>query len=229
MGVFIDPNNRASIAAKLRCQLELSVFGNCLLSLAMALCLSTSALAHDINTTTLLIRPSSAGWVLDMRFPADAANLALRDGEQSRPWSTVEKEGLVDHIKETVHFSANGAAVSLGKGGIRLGGHESVLTFELVGMPAVVDGLHAEATVFSTNAHHHNIVRFTDGQESAYVVLKEANGFSGWVVGPPPAFGLTTDLRFLGVAIGLVCLGLAGGGALFWTRRRSGQSKLIAD
>ena len=177
------------------------------------------ASAHDANLTTFHVRQEPPVWWLEVMFPAVSSEMELQRQEPGRDLATVSddayKRRVIAHVKDTVHLSANGRPLTLGSGGIKLGGHQSTIKLMLEGMPADLTRLEAEVSTFSGNTGQHNLVRLIRGERRDRVILNHRNGFSGvvWQDRPPtrgPRAWVAASL------LGPFFLGMS---ALAWSRR----------
>lgn len=128
------------------------------------LALVQSGFSHDPNLATFTISQKKGVWVLEMSCAQEGLDRAIRKyGPEVAERGFADKaykEAVVEYLKSTILIQADDfAEVTLGKGGIKLGSHQSNVKFELVGMPEHPKRLKISIVSMSENPDHLSIVK----------------------------------------------------------------------
>lgn len=157
---------------------------NKLLSFLCLLGTFFSAGAHSLETTAIDLYQVEGLWVLQYTISQEGANIALqRAWEEGYSNMTAEefKEAYVAYVKSRTALEVDGVSIALDMGGIKLGNHESRMTFLLENFPATFQTITARIHVFGELDDQHNIFRLTQNDRTTKAILKRSNNFQASV------------------------------------------------
>lgn len=133
------------------------------------ICTSLTAFAHQPSiSSTILAEQEEGKWVLQIRAALTAFEYEVEARYGENAFATPEefRELVVEHLQKEILLRLNdGTVVPLEDGKVSLG-HETTVTFQLVGTPKEVTSLMVRNAAFSNISHN----------QSALYVVKE--GFS---------------------------------------------------
>ncbi len=151
------------------------------LLIGLALLWAPPAAAHDVDVATFALRPAAAekgarGWVLDIHAPRAALQRALDRSKGAHPVDPVAwREAAVAYLRAHVRITSDGAPVTFGGGGIKVGGHQTDARF----LYAIADGAPLSITIdaFAEDDHQSNVLKLR-GATPRTVVLTLDNHFT---------------------------------------------------
>jgi len=164
-------------------------------TLFLGLILCVNGQAHSLSTTAIDLYKVNGLWVAQFTISQEGANIALEEtwGQSLQSFDAQEfKEKYVAYIKERVHLSSNDQTIHLGEGGIKLGAHETKMTFMLPDLAPDFDQLNMYIPLFETLEGQHTIVRIDKAGMKSKAILKASNSFTtsyehGEITYPIPA------------------------------------------
>ena len=130
--------------------------------------LAFQAAAHNAKISTLTLRDTGSGWIIEMAFAQ-----ATIDAEMLRSHSKEELEEMprslyqdkvVEYVKDHFNLVVDGGSIILQEGGIMLGSHQTNLKFVLPGIPDQPTNVEAFLPMFSNSYNHTNIFRIYRGE-----------------------------------------------------------------
>lgn len=89
------------------------------------------------------------------------------------------KQALIAHIKNNTWLSMNGQELSLGRGAIKLGSHESKVMLKIENLPKNPTSLNVKVACFNENERQINIFKVDYGNVSARKQLDKSNEYEG--------------------------------------------------
>lgn len=166
--------------SRLAASLVAAVWGLCMLAGA--------GLAHDRNITTFVLQPVAAkadgvdarGWVLEVHVARAALDAALADGPAEAADPKGWRTRAVAYVKQHVRLVRDEKPLTLGAGGIRVGGHQTDLRFLVPALPAKGARLKVRIDAFAEDGHQNNVLKLR-GATPRTVVLTAEDDFSAEV------------------------------------------------
>ena len=137
--------------------------------------------AHSLSTTAVDLYETGGLWVVQFTISQEGANIALEEtwGQSLQSFEAVEfKEKYIAYVKEHVHLSSNGRSIALGEGGIKLGAHETKMTFMLPDLASDFDQLNMHIPLFESLEGQHTIMRIDKAGMKSKAILKASNSFT---------------------------------------------------
>jgi LPXTG-motif cell wall-anchored protein len=142
---------------------------NIILIILSVLCISWGVKAHQPDlSSTILVEQADDKWVLQVRAALTAFEYEIEEHFGVSSYTSPEEfnELVIAHVQENLSILINNAgSIKFQNGMVKLG-HETSVTFEVLGIPETIESLNIRNESFS------NIPR----NQSALIVLKE--GFS---------------------------------------------------
>ena len=149
----------------------------------MGLILCVNGQAHSLSTTAIDLYKVNGLWVAQFTISQEGANIALEEtwGQSLQSFEVQEfKEKYIAYIKERVHLSSNDQTIYLGEGGIKLGAHETKITFMLPDLAPDFDQLNMHIPLFESLEGQHTIVRIDTEEGQVKAILKSSNSFKAY-------------------------------------------------
>lgn len=154
-----------------------------LLALASLLVASGPASAHDRDIATFVLTPVAAradgvkarGWTLDVHVARHALDDVLADGPPEAADPAGWRARAVAYLKAHVRLTHAGAPLTLGAGGIRVGGHQTDLRFMVEGLPPAGGEVALRIDAFAEDGHQSNVVKLRHKTPSTVVLGPEAD------------------------------------------------------
>lgn len=146
-----------------------------------------TAPAHMSNPNLAIfeVKAHDGAWWMSARFSKQEATTAmLQEAPDAALSDLALKQWIVDHIRETTRFTADGEPVAIGAGRIRLGHHAQV-SLQLTGMPDVPDTFTASVAAFCSNPSQQNLVLLVQEDQQDRAMLGHDNRFTATVLGEP--------------------------------------------
>ncbi|MEP5614086.1 MAG: hypothetical protein ABJP45_17675 [Cyclobacteriaceae bacterium] len=142
---------------------------NKIISNAIFLCvLAFQANAHNAKISTLTLRDTGAGWIIEMAFAQatiDAEMLRFHTKEELEEFPRKEyQDKVVEYVRDHFSLIVDGRNVALQDGGIMLGSHQTNLKFVLPEIPDQPRHMEAFLPMFGTSYNHTNIFRIYRGE-----------------------------------------------------------------
>lgn len=158
------------------------------LALGLALLWAPPAHAHDRDIATFVLAPVAArgdgvkarGWTLEVHVARHALDAALADGPSAAADPKGWRERAVAYVKAHVRLSHGDEPLTLGAGGIRVGGHQTDLRFLIDGLPAAGGALQITIDAFAEDGQQSNVLKLRSSHPHT-VVLNADEGFSARV------------------------------------------------
>lgn len=110
----------------------------------------------------------------------EGANIALEEtwGQSLQSFDPQEFKGkYVAYVKEHVHLTSKDRTIALGEGGIKLGAHETKMTFMLPDLASDFEELKMHIPLFKTLEGQHTIVRIDKAGIKSKAILKASNSY----------------------------------------------------
>jgi hypothetical protein len=152
-------------------------------TLFFGLILCVNGQAHSLSTTAIDLYKVNGLWVAQFTISQEGANIALEEtwGQSLQSFDAQEfKEKYITYIKERVHLSSNDQTIYLGEGGIKLGAHETKMTFMLPDLAPDFDQLNMHIPLFESLEGQHTIVRIDTEEGQVKAILKSSNSFKAY-------------------------------------------------
>lgn len=130
------------------------------------LCLALSVSAHSPDvSSTFLVEETEGKWVLQIRAALTAFEYEIENHFGQSSYATPEEfqELVVQHVHKNMSITTNDDYKVVIQNGIVKLGHETSVTFEVIGIPSNLE------EVYITNSSFQNIPR----NQSALIVLKK--------------------------------------------------------
>lgn len=146
-----------------------------------------SVLAHNPHSSSLRLTVVERGGVLELSLSQYGVEQALIKKYPDMDLKSMEqnefKENLIQYIKETISFSANGKALKIGSGIIKLGSHQTDVKFKILNIPKEIKYLDADVHCFKENEKQANFLTLSyNGLVCRAKLTKESNFVSHFVV-----------------------------------------------
>lgn len=137
---------------------------------------------HDPNLATVTIKKEKGVWFFTISCAQAGLHQAVITNYPELKNTPITdktyKEAVVDYLKKTVELTANDfREVTLGKGGVRLGSHQSDMKFELQNMPDDIRQFKIVVRSMNENVHHVNLVKIYSEEGPRTLFLNSANKF----------------------------------------------------
>jgi len=173
--------------------------------------------AHDPLIATFKLKAQlGQGALLEINLPQAGVHRAMVKQHPEVNFDsldlTVYKEMVVRYLKAHIYMEANGQALVMGHGAIKLGSHQTNLLFYVENYPAQVQRLDLHIDAFAENGNQQSIFWWYTPQESVKVVLATRNNFRATLPqdarpqGPPPAAKANANARQALWLVGTVLL-----------------------
>lgn len=138
--------------------------------------------AHNPLLATFTLEKIGDNWLLHISMAQSGVHSALKKYSKELDVENMDeaayKQVFVDHILTRTRIKVNGdTELTLGEGGIRLGGHQSDAKFIIKGMPKEVKTIEFKINCFKENEGHANILKVVSGTLAAKTVLNARNGY----------------------------------------------------
>lgn len=128
------------------------------------------------------------------------------------------EELIIAYIKDNFSLAVNDVAVTLRKGGIKLGDHQTDLKFVLPPFPDRIDEIDVRIPAFAENDQHQTIFSYLVDDNTGHVILRADNDFHATVALHPPEATIYHSL-LVGFSGASLILGIL----VYWNR----SSKLL--
>lgn len=151
--------------------------------LSFVICFSALTLqAHQPDiSSTLLVEQADNKWVLQIRTALTALDYEIKAKYPTKPYESAEEfQALVlQHVRENLQIIFNNQdKVALQNGLVKLG-HESSITFEVVGVPKTQDAIFVKNSSFKTIRRNQSaLILMKKGMEKNQFILNEQNQHS---------------------------------------------------
>ncbi|MCK0192317.1 DUF6702 family protein [Arenibacter sp. F20364] len=209
--------------------------------LLLAVWLSMASFAHSPDvSTTMLVETENNSWVLQISASLTAFQQEIRTHYAETPYQTPEEfqQMVLEHIKNNFQISFNGGEhISFKNGTVKLG-HETMVVFEVLGIPSEINSVLVKNTAFKDiHRNQSALVLIKEGLSKEHFVLNNANNHSLSLtaignefveVGKNEAglFSSSTGIILLGVAaivvLGMLVLGVG------YLMKKPNRSKKVA-
>ena len=140
---------------------------------------------HNPLSARYDLQTSENGSLLTINLSQDGVNKIFLDeyGEEKFAEMTpkVFKELIVAYIKNNFDLSINNEKINLGKGGIKLGSHQTDLKFVLPPVSGEIKEFTVAIPAFQENENHQNIFTYNLNNESNHVILNNYNDYESTV------------------------------------------------
>ncbi len=170
----------------------------------------TLTLAHNPLSARYHWQAGEQGSLLTINLSQDGINLALlqthEQEELERLSQQVFEELIVDYLKANFSLKVNEQQMTLQKGGIKLGSHQTDLKFVLPAITQPLVNLDIAIPAFQENGNHQTIFSYAVGGRTDRVILSEYNDYKASI----SLQDSTSGNRYLGaVTLGVVGLMIA--------------------
>ena len=141
--------------------------------------------AHNPLSAVYKLENISNGSVLKVNLTQGSINKTLKDIYDPDFLAKITqkeyKELVVRYVKENFNLKINDKQITLSKGGIRLGNHQTDLSFITSFISEEIKTIDLEITSFKNNQGHHNMFFYKRNGESEKIVLSQKNDFKSEV------------------------------------------------
>lgn len=176
--------------------------------------------AHNPLSARYHFEAGSLASELTINLSQDGVNQALLQTHDRQELEALSRnafeELIVAYVKDNFKLSVNGQPVALGRGGVKLGDHQTDLRLVLPAFPEPIREFDVYLPAFRENDHHQTIFSYLISGEAGHVILREDNGFRAAVAFQSPAPTPTLLLVLGGVLLLL-------GALLVWVIRARPQ------
>tara|TARA_R100001369_G_scaffold92165_3_gene135797 strand:+ start:749 stop:1411 length:663 start_codon:yes stop_codon:yes gene_type:complete len=183
--------------------------------LLVALGFSMASFAHNPNvSTTMLVEKGNNSWVLQISASLTAFQQEVRTHFAETPYQTPEEfqQMVLQHIKNNLHISVNGGEdISFGNGAVKLG-HETVVVFEVFGIPADINSVDFTNSAFKDIHQNQSVLLLLkEGFSKERFVLNKANDHTLRLAVDGNEFVEVgkNEASFFSTGIGVIVLGVA--------------------
>ena len=183
-----------------------------LLSLLVIVCLSTGANAHNPLTARFELDATAPQLtLLHVYVSQTGLHQALLKHYPGTDFTTISipayKQLAVTYVREHISLSADGAKLTLGEGGIKLGNHQTDFKFLVGNYTGQVATLRARIDAFADNDHHQSVFQWTRAGGSSKAVLSAENAYTETLTASPSSSSPTwLALGVGGVAVASLLL-----------------------
>ena len=141
-----------------------------------------ASFAHNPDiSTTILVENENNAWVLQLSASLTAFQQEIRIHFAETPYKTPEEfqQMVLKHIKNNLEISFNdGKIISLSQGIVKLG-HETIVVFEVLGIPSDIQSARVKNTAFKDIHNSQSaLFLFKEGFTKEQFVLNSANDHS---------------------------------------------------
>ncbi|MEM9338819.1 MAG: hypothetical protein AAGA66_08840 [Bacteroidota bacterium] len=145
-------------------------------------CGAFSVTAHNAKISTLTLRDTGVGWIIEMAFAQSSIDAEMKrqyDEESLQQLSEAAyKKTVVKYIKDHFYLKVDEIEVSLREGGIMMGDHQTDLKFVLPEIPNHPQTIEAHIPFFESSFNHTNIFRvYRGGDRMTRTFLSSENDF----------------------------------------------------
>ncbi len=136
---------------------------------------------HNPQLATYWIRNYDAVWVIEARFAHAGLQAALEKYYEEVDFDNVStdeyKKLIVKYVKSHIQMSTiSENEISLGSGGIKLGGHQTDVRFVLGNLPEKPQDLLIKISCLKENANQQNLLKIPAIRPDEHFVLDQGNG-----------------------------------------------------
>ena len=141
-----------------------------------------SVSAHNAKISTLTLRDTGAGWIVEMSFAQASIDAAMLRQFGEEKVLAFEREAYRDeviaYVRSRFHLTVDGMKIPLEHGGIRLGSHQTDLKFSLPQIPKHLRHINVHIPLFEEEYKHTNIFRiYRGGHQMTKFFLSSDNDF----------------------------------------------------
>jgi hypothetical protein len=151
---------------------------------SVLLLLARPSEAHDPRLVSLRLYDTDEGASIEVVVPTAGIEMAFDGLYETQPTLDSEEgqERIIAYLRERLVVSSAGGVWVLGGGGIRVGGHETVVVLSIT--PPDEDHLpvHVHAPLFAENEGARVTLHYVTAADDVRVVLTAENAFEGRVV-----------------------------------------------
>lgn len=156
-----------------KCYLFIAIFCLCLASY--------SSRAHNTQVASFKLVLNAENSYIDIHLSQYGAEQGLLKSnpeiDLNNLSSTMLKELLIRHLKSTIQLNIDGKTVTLGKGLIKLGNHDSKLRFKLTNVGTQSNLVSAKINSFDANKGQVNIVHIAYKDTKLRQILSSDNSY----------------------------------------------------
>lgn len=159
--------------------------------------------AHNPLSARYYIETTPSGSVLTINLSQSGINHLMTKKFDEDFFENVDekawKELIVNYIKEKFTLKVDGEKVVLGKGGIRLGSHQTDLKFVLPFISTESKDISIDIPAFKENGEHQTIFAYNINGKTDKVILSEQNNYKAHInlTGNPIKAESTTNSKWL--------------------------------
>lgn len=138
--------------------------------------------AHNPYALSLRLHQSAAGSYIEVYAPTAGVQAAFQKRFSESPTVALDsiegKQRIVQYFKDTVHLTTPAGPITLGKGLIRVDGHEVSLRLNVTGAEGDIFPLQVHAPCLAENPGELVTFRYISEKGKARVILSEETAFS---------------------------------------------------
>lgn len=139
--------------------------------------------AHNPWQSSIKLFLYEESGLLELNLAQYGVEQALTQKNTKLDLTTIEpndfKELLVNYLKENIKIAINGQQLTIGKGGIKLGSHQTDLKFQIDNIPINPKVIEVNAHCFQENIAHQNFFTVVYNGLKNRITLNKENNFSG--------------------------------------------------
>ena len=195
---------------------------------------SLAVFAHNPDvSTTVLVEKEQGIWVLQISASLTAFQQEIRTHFTETPYETPEEfqQRILEHIKNNLEIRFNDDdTMVLGRGMVKLG-HETMVVFEVLGIPSDIESVRIKNTVFKDIGRNQNgFMLFKKGFSKDQFVLNSSNDHTLVLEASGNTFIKVSPSKasFFSPYFGLLTIGILGIGSIFFYLKRNKRPALKA-
>lgn len=204
-----------------------------ILMVVSILCIQNFLLAHNPWQSSLKLILFEESGILELNLAQYGVEQALIQKNTELDFKSIDpndfKELLVDYLKENIKIDINGQQITIGKGAIKLGSHQTDLKFQINNIPQKPKDIEVNVHCFQENIDHQNFFTIVYNGLKNRIKLNKENNFRGTfiiteseiLVDSKPVSS-SSYAQYWGTAVFLVLLI----GIFLWQKNKSVQKSL---
>ncbi|MDE1462679.1 hypothetical protein [Spartinivicinus poritis] len=103
-----------------------------------------------------------------------------------KPAKQLQEKQLVDYLQNNIAFTMNGQLIPLKLNNVKLGHHETKVSFKLNTAPKQLESMDIVIKAFAHGKNHHNILLISSANTKQKVILSSKNNYSSKLQFIPP-------------------------------------------
>lgn len=139
------------------------------------------ALGHNPLSARYHLEAGEQASLLTVNLSQDGVNQALLQTHDQQELEDLDQkqfeELIVDYVKRNFNLSVNNHEITLQKGGIKLGSHQTDLKFVLPAFTEQIEHLDVDIPAFNENKNHQTIFSYNIAGRAEHVILSLNNNY----------------------------------------------------